>query len=260
MANPEIITHCDLLTILEITNEMVNVNSNAEFITCFTKIKSLISYDMSFALHLDNKLFDNTKTRVYNYLTIGFPSNSIESHIENNSIPKCPVFMELQESFNSNNLKIVSPKSIIKDQLSICCGCCGQVCNFLYGWSCGFFHLRQNTISIFAFAGKSFDNDDRVRFILKKLVPHLAESLKRISDSIISIKRKKETFNITPREIEVLKWLTNGKSSWEISVILKCSERVVYWHVENIMKKLDAVNRTHAVAIALHHRLLEIAE
>ncbi len=61
---------------------------------------------------------------------------------------------------------------------------------------------------------------------------------------------------ITPREREVLGWLKQGKSSWEISVILDISESTVYFHVSNIMKKLGASNRPQAVAIASRLGLL----
>jgi len=41
-------------------------------------------------------------------------------------------------------------------------------------------------------------------------------------------------------------------------MILNRSERVINFHINNILKKLDAVNRTHAVAIALENNLLAI--
>ena len=56
---------------------------------------------------------------------------------------------------------------------------------------------------------------------------------------------------LSKREKEILKWLKKGKSSWEISVILSISERTVNFHVGNIMQKLNAVSRTHAVAISI---------
>jgi DNA-binding CsgD family transcriptional regulator len=34
-------------------------------------------------------------------------------------------------------------------------------------------------------------------------------------------------FEILPREVEVLKWLKEGKSSFEVSVVLNISERTV---------------------------------
>lgn len=63
--------------------------------------------------------------------------------------------------------------------------------------------------------------------------------------------------SLTEREKEILRWLAQGKSNWEVSVILKISERTVRFHINNIMKKLDAVNRTHAMALVLRNGMLD---
>jgi LuxR family quorum sensing-dependent transcriptional regulator len=57
--------------------------------------------------------------------------------------------------------------------------------------------------------------------------------------------------NLTPREREVLAWSAQGKSAWEIGEILFISKRTVDEHAQTAMRKLGAVNRTQAVAIAL---------
>ena len=62
---------------------------------------------------------------------------------------------------------------------------------------------------------------------------------------------------LSKREKEVLLWLTKGKSSWEISVILSISERTVNFHVMNIMQKLEAVSRIQAVALAVEKGLTD---
>lgn len=62
---------------------------------------------------------------------------------------------------------------------------------------------------------------------------------------------------ITKREKEILRWLKEGKSSWDISRILGISERTVNFHVYNIMDKLGAVNRPQIVAIAFQIGLFE---
>ena len=49
-----------------------------------------------------------------------------------------------------------------------------------------------------------------------------------------------------------------GKSSWEISEILKISERTVKYHVQNIMQKVHAVTRAQAVAISVEEGLIDI--
>ena len=59
----------------------------------------------------------------------------------------------------------------------------------------------------------------------------------------------------SPRELEVLHWLKSGKTSWEMSGILEISERTVNYHVNNIMQKLNAINRLQAVSEASRFEL-----
>ena len=63
--------------------------------------------------------------------------------------------------------------------------------------------------------------------------------------------------NLTPREGEILNWIMQGKNTWEISTILNISERTVKYHIDKAMKRLGAVNRTHAVAIAMRNNMLD---
>jgi PAS domain S-box-containing protein len=58
------------------------------------------------------------------------------------------------------------------------------------------------------------------------------------------------------REKEILGWVMQGKSTWDIATILDISERTVKFHIDSTMKKLSAVNRTHAVVIALRDELI----
>ena len=53
---------------------------------------------------------------------------------------------------------------------------------------------------------------------------------------------------LTRREREVLGWLKEGKSSWDISMLLGISERTANFHAANIMRKLGTYNRAQAVA------------
>jgi LuxR family quorum sensing-dependent transcriptional regulator len=55
-------------------------------------------------------------------------------------------------------------------------------------------------------------------------------------------------------ERDVLSWLARGKTTWEISEIINLSERGVIWRLNNALKKLDAVNRTQAVVMAMRTR------
>lgn len=52
---------------------------------------------------------------------------------------------------------------------------------------------------------------------------------------------------LTEREVVVLRWTAEGKTSSEISDILNITERTVNFHIANAMSKLNAVNKTAAV-------------
>lgn len=56
---------------------------------------------------------------------------------------------------------------------------------------------------------------------------------------------------LTPREREVLQWISAGKTSWEVSMILGSSERSVDKIIAGAMMKLDALTRTQAVVNAI---------
>jgi len=63
---------------------------------------------------------------------------------------------------------------------------------------------------------------------------------------------------LTTRELEVLSWVAQGKSAWEVGEILHIAKRTVDEHVQTAVRKMGAVNRTHAVALAVRDRIISI--
>ncbi len=63
---------------------------------------------------------------------------------------------------------------------------------------------------------------------------------------------------LSDRELEVLKWVSMGKTYWEIGVALTISDKTVKNHVQSIMKKLEANNRQHAVSKAFRMGIIKI--
>lgn len=61
---------------------------------------------------------------------------------------------------------------------------------------------------------------------------------------------------LTPRERDALAWVAEGKSDWEISVILGLAQTTVRFHVDNARRKLGAANRAQAVARLAVARLI----
>jgi DNA-binding NarL/FixJ family response regulator len=64
--------------------------------------------------------------------------------------------------------------------------------------------------------------------------------------------------DLTPRELEVLELIRDGKKNKQIADQLSISETTVNFHIRNIVDKLQANDRTHAVALALRRGLLEV--
>jgi len=64
--------------------------------------------------------------------------------------------------------------------------------------------------------------------------------------------------DLTPRELEVLRLIRDGNRNKQIADQLSISETTVNYHIKNIVDKLQANDRTHAVTIALRRGLLEI--
>ena len=64
--------------------------------------------------------------------------------------------------------------------------------------------------------------------------------------------------DLTPRELEVLELIRDGNRNKQIADQLSISETTVNFHIKNIVEKLQANDRTHAVTIALRRGLLHI--
>src|SRR5512132_3040896 len=59
---------------------------------------------------------------------------------------------------------------------------------------------------------------------------------------------------LTPREAEVLFWISEGKSNHDIGIILGAKTGTICKHVEHIFSKLNVENRTSAAVVALETR------
>jgi len=63
---------------------------------------------------------------------------------------------------------------------------------------------------------------------------------------------------LTPREIDVLRLVAAGNANKEIGAQLSLTEVTVKTHVKNILAKLGANDRTHAVTIALKRGIIDL--
>jgi DNA-binding NarL/FixJ family response regulator len=64
--------------------------------------------------------------------------------------------------------------------------------------------------------------------------------------------------NLTTRELEVLRLIRDGCRNKQIADQLAIAETTVNFHIKNLIAKLGANDRTHAVAIAIRRGLLHV--
>ena len=63
--------------------------------------------------------------------------------------------------------------------------------------------------------------------------------------------RRLTALGLTPREAEVMLWVSKGKTSSEVALILNSTTGTVNKHLEHIFAKLNVETRTAAAAIVL---------
>ncbi|MBX4955426.1 LuxR family transcriptional regulator [Rhizobium lentis] len=77
-------------------------------------------------------------------------------------------------------------------------------------------------------------------------------------DAYNAVRRNEESAHnaLSARELEVVRWTAQGKTSIEIGQILTLSDHTVNAYMTNAIKKLDCVNRTQLVAKAIRLKLI----
>ena len=78
--------------------------------------------------------------------------------------------------------------------------------------------------------------------------------LKRL---VVDARLEAERSNLTLREVQILEFLSEGKSNKEVASYLSISDETVKTHLKRLYEKLGASDRAQAVAIALRQNLIE---
>jgi DNA-binding NarL/FixJ family response regulator len=82
---------------------------------------------------------------------------------------------------------------------------------------------------------------------------------KRISPEVaVEIAEHASDDALTPREIDVLRLIAKGSANKIIAAELSLTEETVKSHIRNILSKLGANDRTHAVAIGLQRGIIQL--
>ncbi|MGR2660987.1 MULTISPECIES: helix-turn-helix transcriptional regulator [Chromobacterium] len=108
---------------------------------------------------------------------------------------------------------------------------------------------RNNLGCIFSLSGSETIHDSNLVAMLDCLTPHLHQAAVRVANLPPATP---SSMPLSQREYDIFHWMSRGKTNWEIATILDISERTVKFHVANVIRKLNANNRTHAIVLGMH--------
>jgi NarL family two-component system response regulator LiaR len=88
------------------------------------------------------------------------------------------------------------------------------------------------------------------------LAPEAIQALIQADSLPLPEQLSSETFDLTPRENEVLALIVEGLTNPEIAERLVVSRSTAKAHVSNILAKMGVTNRAEAIALALQHNMI----
>jgi transcriptional regulator EpsA len=113
--------------------------------------------------------------------------------------------------------------------------------------------------SFFVFSRLAGEVGERHAFWLRVLTPHLHQALAQALPTIDDYEGRlgaPAARRLSPRQRDILHWLHEGKTNWEIAQILGLTALNVKYHVDQIYAKLEVRSRAQAVAKAQEMGLL----
>lgn len=119
----------------------------------------------------------------------------------------------------------------------------------------GMHDLSSNVTSYFSFLRIPEPLTARHSRLLELLVPHLHVALTRVLADVKPVPDSAQA-GVTAREREILGWLQQGKSNWEIARIFGRSENTIKHQVRGILVKLRVNKRIQAVSKALELKIM----
>lgn len=119
-----------------------------------------------------------------------------------------------------------------------------------YGWT-HFARDASGSVGMLTLARRVANMSDYELFENKIKMAWLAQFSHATMARLLVPKYAPETLiTMTLREKEVLRWTAEGKTAYEIGQILDVSERTVNFHINNVVTKLGASNKTQAAVKA----------
>jgi len=78
--------------------------------------------------------------------------------------------------------------------------------------------------------------------------------------ALLGLAREKVVVPLTAREIQILSYIANGNTNKQVAYVLGISEQTIKNHISAILRKLNANDRAHAVAMAIRNQWVSVEE
>jgi DNA-binding CsgD family transcriptional regulator len=240
------VSAADALKLLDITHACISCTTRSEFSDMIPRVRELVSFDHMIAISA--RLGSADGVLAHQMVNVSYPDEFCREYVSRDYFRVDPVMRDALTTCRAQYCCEAThgrPREIISLTMDF-----GLTEGYVLGSRSPARHGDQSLLS---FKSPRMRHDRRSVDLLEFLAPHMHLA----SSSVLQGEEAAaHQVSLSAREREVLQWLQQGKSSWEVSVILGISERTVNFHVSNITRKLGAVNRAQAVAIAARRGLL----
>lgn len=245
-----IVGHGDAITLIEVISTAVACETETDLHAVAEHLKKLIPFD-SAACSLASISPQKTITPI-SIVNINYPDEWIGLYVKHRYYERDPIYLENFRHFRLQEWKQTykqhgAPKSFLST---------AEDFGLRNGYTHGVRNHAGNVGSLLSLSGTSIERGERSETILNLVLPHFHQALLKIAER--QGHRRTAPQILSPKQLEVLRWISQGKSNWEISHILSVSVNTIKFHIAEIFKRLDAVSRTQAVAIALERKMIDL--
>lgn len=237
----------DSITLLELIHRSLYCKTQVDLEGLVRQVSDLIAFESAFCGFAKTDGRGNLKS--YDFAKADYPDDWLDLYFAKGYLSVDPVLRENFTNFScqyweDTYRKSPPPREFVADAHEF---------GLQSGYTCGASSADAREGSLFSFAGSKIEQHPRTEAIIRHVVPHFHQALIRVFAKV----KGKKAVTLTAREREVLRWVKEGKSSWDISKIFGISARTVNYHITNVKQKLDAVSRAQAVAIGVEQGLIE---
>jgi transcriptional regulator EpsA len=114
-------------------------------------------------------------------------------------------------------------------------------------------------LAFYGFARVSRVFDHALRRRIELMAPHVHSTFVRVLGKERDAAQASDTRSgsiVTPRQVEILLLIRDGKTNAEIAALLACSQWTIKNHIQNILRRLDTNSRAHALVRAMRLGIL----